>query len=229
MCGRMVAKNLKGMARTDPKGRTVGQIIRDYLKRDPSDRFNIAPMQAVLTLSRAEDGGWEALERRWGLVPSWAKDEGLAPKLINARAETVAEKPSFRAAFKSRRVLVPVSGFYEWAVLAGRKRPYFIHPAPPDEHWLFAGLAETWKGPEGPLETFTVVTTAANLAMEELHDRMPVILGPGAAEAWLDPATPPGDLRTLLRPCPDTWVEAWEVGSAVGNVRAEGPGLIAAV
>lgn len=160
-----------------------------------------------------------------GLIPPWSEDEKEGVKLINARAETVQEKPSFRNAFKTRRLLVPVSGFYEWAVIAGRKRPYFIHPAK-GEHWWFAGLGETWPGPEGPVDTFTVLTTEANQAMAELHDRMPVILGPEDAEVWMDPITPPARLQALLRPCPDEWVDAYEVGPGVGTVRNDGPELI---
>ena len=212
----MVAVNLKRLVALDPRGRTIRDLVRNYV-----DRYNLAPLQQAVTVHRAEDGLWEAVERRWGLVPAWAEDEASAAKLINARAETVAEKPSFRSAFKSSRLLVPISGFYEWAVIAGRKRPYFIHPAG-GGLWWFAGLGAT----KGDLRTFTVLTTAANSAMEELHARMPVILGPEAAAAWLDLATLPGDLQALLRPCPDDWIEAHEVGPAVGNVRNDGPELI---
>ena len=216
MCGRMVAVNLKRLVALDPKGRTIRDLVHNYI-----DRYNLAPMQQAVTVHQAEDGVWEAAERRWGLVPSWAKDEAGAAKLINARAETASEKPSFRAAFKSSRLLVPVSGFYEWAVIAGRKRPYFIHPAD-GGHWWFAGLGAA----RGELPTFTVLTTEANEVMAELHHRMPVILDAEGAEAWLDPTTPPEKLQALLRPCPGAWIEAHEVGAAVGNVRNDDAGLI---
>lgn len=219
MCGRMVAIALKKMARAEGKGRTIRDLVKTY-----TDRYNIAPTQQAVTVFLL-DGEWTAGERRWGLVPSWAKDEAIGSKLFNARAETIQEKPSFRSAFKRSRLLVPVSGFYEWGTIAGRKRPYFIHPSE-GEHWWFAGLGETWPGPGGPVESFTVITTEANRAMAELHHRMPVILGPEDAEAWMDPSAPPEALQSLLRPCPNGWIEAHEVGSAVGNVRNDGPELI---
>ena len=172
------------------------------------------------------DGEWTASERRWGLVPSWAKDMGIGSKLFNARAETIQEKPSFRSAFKISRLLVPVSGFYEWGEPSpAGSGPYFIHPSE-GEHWWFAGLGETWPGPEGPVDSFTVITTEANRAMAELHHRMPVILSPEDAGTWMDPRTPPETLQALLRPCPDGWIEAYEVGPAVGNVRNDSPELI---
>ena len=163
--------------------------------------------------------------RRWGLIPSWAKDASIGAKLINARAETITEKPSFRAAFKWSRIVVPVSGFYEWAAIGGHRRAYCIKPAD-DGLWMFAGLAETWtKGLDGPVESCTIITTAANRAMEELHHRMPVILAPGG-QRWLEPETPAADLVALLRPCPNEWLETYEVGAAVGNVKNDGPELI---
>lgn len=212
----MVAVNLKRLVALDPRGRTIRDLVRNYV-----DHYNLAPLQQAVTVHQAEDGLWEAVERRWGLVPAWAKDEAGAAKLINARAETMAEKPNFRSSFKSSRLLVPVSGFYEWAAIAGRKRPYFIHPAG-GGLWWFASLGAV----KGDLKTFTVITTAANAAMEELHARMPAILGPEEAVAWLDPGTPPGDLQALLRPCPDAWIQAHEVGPAVGNIKNDGPELI---
>lgn len=218
MCGRMVATKLKALARS------AGIPLRDILDDWGRDRYNLAPAQSAVTLHQV-DGAWEPHIRKWGLVPFWAKDLGIGTKLINARAETVSEKPSFRAAFKKSRVLIPISGFYEWAVIAGRKHPFFIHPAD-GGLWFFAGLAETWKSPDGLLESFTVITTTANHAMVELHDRMPVILGPEARITWMSPDTSPSDLQSILVPCPDEWLEAYEVGPAVGNVRNDTPSLI---
>ena len=219
MCGRMVATNLKKLAALEGKGRTVRDLVRTYI-----DRYNLAPTQQAVTIKQT-DGEWVISFRRWGLIPSWAKDESIGTRLINARAETVQEKPSFRTAFKGSRILVPVSGFYEWAVIAGKKRPYFIYPAD-GGHWFFAGLAESWTGSGDPVESFTVITTEANRSMAELHSRMPVILGPDDLEAWLNPNAAPGGLLALLRPCPDEWIAAHEVGPAIGNVRNDGPELI---
>lgn len=219
MCGRMVAINLKKLAALEGKGRSIRDLVKTYI-----DRYNLAPKQQAVTIHQS-DGEWVISERQWGLIPSWSKDESVGVKLINARAETVQEKPSFRSAFKRGRLLVPVSGFYEWAVIAGRKRPYFIRPAD-GSHWFFAGLGETWRGPDGPIESFSVITTEANNFMAELHHRMPVILGADDLEAWLDPSASPTALQALLKPCPDGWLDASEVGTAVGNVRAQGPELI---
>ena len=216
MCGRMVAINLKKLATLEGQGRTVRDLVKTYI-----DRYNLAPTHQAVTVHLA-DGEWVISERRWGLIPSWAPDESVGVKLINARAETVQKLPSFRSAFKRSRLVIPVSGFYEWAVIAGKKRPFFIHPAD-GGHWLFAGLGETWKG---SVESFTVITTEANAALSELHHRMPVIISPDNLENWMDPSATPGALQALLRPCPDGWVEAHEVGAGVGNVKNQGAELI---
>lgn len=216
MCGRAI------QAAMAKKADHEARLLLDQGFRD---RYNLAPTQQAVTIHQVE-GVKAAALRRWGLIPSWAKDESGAAKLINARAETVAEKPSFRPAFKRSRIVVPVSGFYEWAAIGGRRRAYCIKPAD-DGLWMFAGLAETWtKGPDGPVESCTIITTAANRAMEELHHRMPVILAPGDWQRWLDPETPPAELLALLRPCPDEWLEAYEVSAAVGSVKNDGPELM---
>ena len=219
MCGRMVALALKRFLFEEGNGRTIRDLVDNYV-----DRYNLAPTQGAVTIHQV-DGAWEATSRKWGLVPSWSKDESVGARLINARSETVQEKPSFRSAFKRNRLLIPVSGFYEWAVIAGKKRPFFIHPAN-GGHWFFAGLGESWKGPAGLVESFTVLTTDANQALVELHHRMPVILGPSQLDTWLDPNASPDALQALLSPCPEQWVDAYEVGAAVGNVRNDAPDLI---
>lgn len=222
MCGRMVAISLKKLAALEGKGRTIRDLVKNYI-----DRYNLAPKQMAVTV-HMEAGDWVVSERQWGLVPFWYKgDPKKAPSSINAMAESVQEKPSFRSAFKRSRLIIPVSGFYEWPTIDGRKRPMFIHPVE-DGHWFFAGLWDTWNAPEGPTETFTVITTIANKIMSRLHEkkRMPVILAAEDLEAWLDPHAAPGALQALLRPCPDEWMDAYEVGAAVGNVKAQGPELI---
>lgn len=205
-------------------------IVADDARLSP--RYNIAPTQeAAIVVARREEG--RSLElARWGLVPSWAKDPSVGSRMFNARSETVAEKPSFRAAFAKRRCLVPASGYYEWRTQAGVKTPFFIHSR--DESPLaFAGLFEFWrdkaKGDDAPwLASFSIVTTAAREAMEEIHDRQPVMLTRGEADAWLDPASSPDDLMAAIAaPAPEL---AWhEVGREVGNVRHQGAELIAPV
>ncbi len=167
---------------------------------------------------------------RWGLLPSWAKDETIANRLINARAETLAEKPSFRSAYRKRRCIVPADGFYEWAKRPDGKQPYYIH-ASDGSILAFAGLWERWTRPDDGdvIDSFTIVTTAANGRVHPLHDRMPVILAPEAVASWLDPASEPEAVSDLLGPCPDAWLALHPVTRAVGNVRNEGPELIAAI
>jgi len=188
-----------------------------------ASRYNIAPTSDVLVV-RAGDGAPHAARVRWGLVPRWAKDPSIAAKLNNARAETVAEKPSFRDAFRRRRCLVPASGFFEWKSEAGRKQPYYIHPAQ-DELFGFAGLWEGWRGADGVLETCAIVTTDANAQMRAIHDRMPVIIARNDYARWLDCASG-GDVRDLLRPCAPETIAVRRVGRAVNNARNESPQLI---
>ena len=195
-------------------------------------RYNIAPSQPV-ALARLDP---ETKQRSfthalWGLIPSWSKDPSIGAKMINARSETVAEKPSFRAAFKRRRCLVPASGFYEWQKLGAARQPYFIHMA--DKlPFAIAGLWEQWLSPDGTeLQTCTLLTTSANELMEPLHDRMPVILDPADFEMWLGngkDSTPSelDQLQHLFRPFDSAKMAAYPVDKAVGNVRNEGPGLI---
>jgi putative SOS response-associated peptidase YedK len=154
--------------------------------------------------------------RRWGLIPSWAKDPAIGAKTFNARAETVAEKPSFRAAFKSRRCLIPVTGFYEWQTVGKAKTPFFITSPDPDEMLVFAGLFETWRmGEEIP--SCTIITTEANAFMRGLHTRMPVILPPEAWEVWLSSSASLEGLLGLLRPAPEDVLQAWQVRPLRGD------------
>ncbi|HRP23883.1 MAG TPA: SOS response-associated peptidase [Thauera sp.] len=197
-------------------------------------RYNAAPMQ-WLPLVRQRPSGERVIQLlRWGLVPSWAKDEAIATRLINARGESVADKPSFRSAFRRRRGIVPANGFYEWQQPSdqarGTRQPFYIHPR---EGALF-GLAALWerwtRAADGEeIDTFTIVTTAANTAMRPLHDRMPVILAPVDYAAWLDGATPSEQVQALLQPCPEAALALHPVSRAVGNVRNEGEALIAPI
>lgn len=192
-------------------------------------RYNIAPTQPVASV-RATATGHELAWLRWGLIPSWVTDPAIGNRLINARCETVAEKPSFRSAFRQRRCLVPASGFYEWQKRgAGRKQPYFIRP---HDGGLFAlaGLWERWHDPQGELvETCTILTTEANQLMRPLHDRMPVIVDPASDSVWLDPRSSADALRSLFVPFGSERMEAIAVSSWVSDPKHEGPKCVAPV
>jgi putative SOS response-associated peptidase YedK len=171
--------------------------------------------------------GRECVLLRWGLIPGWAKDPAIGARLINARAETVAEKPAFRAAFRRRRCLVLADGFYEWQKSAKRKQPFFFHLRD-DRPFAFAGLWESWEGGDNShLETCTILTTEPNDLVATVHDRMPVILAPDAHDAWLDPAVEqPDRLTPLLRPYPAEAMDAYPVGPLVNSPTHDGPGCI---
>jgi putative SOS response-associated peptidase YedK len=188
-----------------------------------SPRYNIAPTQTVAAV-RATSAGRSLSYLRWGLIPSWSADPKIGYKLLNARSETVAEKPSFRAAFKQRRCLIPASGFYEWQKGEGRsKQPFFIRPRDSDL-FSFAGLWEKWNDPKGEtVETCTILTTTANEVMRPLHDRMPVILDDGGNALWLDPSASVDALRALFVPFASDRIEAFPVNPWVSNARNQGP------
>jgi putative SOS response-associated peptidase YedK len=190
-------------------------------------RYNIAPTQPVVAVRQADETR-ELVPLRWGLVPSWVKEPGGAQAPINARAETLLEKPFFRSAFRQRRCLIPGSGFYEWKNTGERvKQPYLLRRR--DGQLLaFAGLWERWD-PSGaePVESCAVVTTEANATVRFVHDRMPVLIEPDAFTAWLDPQTPVQQLLTVLRPCPAEEIVVVPVGRYVSNPRNEGPRCLA--
>lgn len=178
--------------------------VSDILELTP--RYNIAPSQEAPVVM--EDGGRALRMLRWGLIPSWAKDAKIGHTLLNARAETVAQKPSFRKSFQSRRCLVAADGFYEWQRSAAGGKTPMRAVLPSREPFALAGLWDIWKSPQGQdVRTFTIITTAPNGAMRAVHDRMPVILPRDAEEKWLDARTPPGDLESLLTP----WAGALEI------------------
>jgi putative SOS response-associated peptidase YedK len=186
-------------------------------------RYNIAPGQWVIVV-RPEKGERISEAAQWGLVPTWAKAPAPGPRPINARAEGLETKPTFRGAFRHGRCLIPASGFYEWKTAGRAKQPFFIRPRGGEGILLFAGLLSTWSGPEGELATCAIITTTPNDLMAEIHDRMPVILGPGDQAAWLDPVN--RQAAALLRPCPADGLEAYPVGPAVGNPKNDRPELI---
>ena len=169
-----------------------------------SPRYNISPSQPVAAVRAAPAGsGRELALLRWGLIPSWSKDPAIGNRLINARAETAREKPSFRNAFRRHRCLIPTNGFYEWQRQERGKQPYFVRMRD-DRLFAFAGLWDRWESPDkGLIETCTILTTAANAVLAPIHDRMPVILPPAEYARWLDPGLLDTDsLGPLLVPFP---------------------------
>jgi putative SOS response-associated peptidase YedK len=186
-------------------------------------RYNIAPTQQIAAVRQSEHQGRQLVMLRWGLVPFWAKDPAIGNRMINARAESLAEKPAYRDAFRKRRCIVLADGFYEWRKETNGKTPYFISLAS-GEPFAFAGLWEEWTDGETAesLQTGTIVTTAASNFVATLHDRMPVVLVPGTASAWL--AGEPGLLDAVAANPPE--FQAWPVDRKVNNARNEGPELI---
>jgi putative SOS response-associated peptidase YedK len=180
-------------------------------------RYNIAPAQPI-GIVRLVDGKRQFALVRWGLLPSWVKDPRTFSLLINARGETVMEKPAFRAAMKRRRCLIPATGFYEWQANGDRKRPFYIR-AKSGAPLAFAGLWETWTGPNGEeLETAAIVTTTANSTLSAIHDRMPVIVPPEAFDLWLDCVNVDAvTAAALIGPAPDDLLEAYEISTAVNR------------
>jgi putative SOS response-associated peptidase YedK len=190
-------------------------------------RYNIAPSQPVLIARNDVHGCPELQLVRWGLIPSWLRDpQTLRSPLINARAETVAEKPAFRGALRHRRCLVPTTGFYEWTGTKTSRQPHLIS-LKDDDLFALAGIWESWLGADGSeIETMCILTTAANGDVAHLHDRMPVIIQKDDFERWLDCRSgSTGDIQDLLRPVPDGSLRAKPVTSRVNDPRAEGPGL----
>src|SRR5215469_10710420 len=192
-------------------------------------RYNFAPTQTGMVVRLDKDGRRQPVMMRWGLVLSWSKDDKGGARMINARAETVAEKPSYKNAFLHQRCLVVADGFYEWNKITPKeKQPYFITTAF-EEPFAFAGLWEWWNPRDGSpiLETFTICTTEPNALCARIHDRMPVMLPEESWKTWLgETNATPGDLQKLLGPFPADRMECWPVGKAVGNVANDGPELV---
>lgn len=186
---------------------------------DFSPSWNIAPSLRICTITADGEGSRHLNKMHWGLIPSWAKDAMIGNKLSNARGETVAEKPSFRSAFKARRCLIPASGFYEWKTEKGVKFPWYISLKSGDP-MAFAGLWETWHPKEGEtIESCCIITTDANKLMDPIHDRMPVILDPDQWATWLSPQEHQADkLLPLIRPHDPESMQAWAVTREVNRV-----------
>ena len=208
MCGRYTLKT--------PAGRLAEEFGVEGSLPELPPNYNVAPTQGVAAV--LEEGGQRRLEvLRWGLIPPWADDPQIGSRMINARAETAPEKPSFRRAFRERRCLIPADGFYEWKRTNGAKQPYYIHMKE-GRPFAFAGLWESWKNDGGPeIRSCTILTTGANSLVGEIHDRMPVIVAPDAYDVWLDPDSEGDELRGLLAPYPEDEMEAYPVSRFVDS------------
>jgi putative SOS response-associated peptidase YedK len=224
MCGRVVS--------TTPSGALAG-IFGAETALDPEDRpdWNVAPTTRIRAV--ADDGGGRRIGRyRWGLVPRSAEQVGAGPLMINARAETVTSKPIFAQLLSRRRCVVPVDGFYEWQRLPGgkKKQPFFLHPAD-GAVFALADLWDVWSGSEGePVPSLTILTTAANETVTQVHDRMPVILPTANWDAWLDRGLRDVEaLRSMLVPAAPGVVVLHPVADTVNNVRNNSADLVVAV
>jgi putative SOS response-associated peptidase YedK len=220
MCGRYT------LAAPDPSAIRARFPIGESL--EVRRRYNVAPGDDVLAVTTDREGHPRGEMLRWGLVPSWAKTPDTGLKMINARLETVSERPAFRRAFERYRCLIVADGFYEWRLTpGGPKQPFHITRADGDV-FSFAGLWSIWHGEDGrKLRTCTIITTAANPAIASLHDRMPVILPDGTEFAWLDTSTPRDELTEILAGLPAEQTALTEVGFAVNDARYDGPECLA--
>jgi putative SOS response-associated peptidase YedK len=229
MCGRFTLRT--------PAPRLIEIFQVDAIPQ-LSPRFNIAPTQLILCIRakvEVEVSEREALMMRWGLIPFWAKDASIGNRLINARSETVAEKPSFRNAYRKRRCLIMADGFYEWQKLSDRtKRPHLIH-LPEHQPFAIAGLWESWTDKSSDTDpgiesnditTCTLLTTTANSEMRELHDRMPVILRPEDWAAWLSETSGSQQRDGLLQPLPDGSLQHFPVSTTVNRPANDSPDCV---
>ncbi len=221
MCGRFTLLDFE-------PAQLLMQVLDVKVSAPLASRYNIAPTQMVAAVRESAAGtGRELGMFRWGLIPRCAKDPSIGDRMINARAETAAEKPAFRDAFRHRRCLIPASGFYEWKKEARRKQPYYICSRD-GSPLAFAGLWERWEG-EGSdaIESCVILTTASNELLKPIHDRMPVILPPDTFALWLDPALQdPGAITGLLRRYPPEAMVAFPVRTLVNNPAVDDPRCI---
>jgi putative SOS response-associated peptidase YedK len=203
------------------------RITKPTVPANLRPRYNIAPTQNAAVIRQAADGRRALDFLRWGLIPSWSRVAAIGARMINARGETVAVKPSFRDAFRSRRCLILADGFYEWRGDGRAKKPYRIEMKG-GGGFAFAGLWECWDKAvdDIPVESFTIITTAANALLRTLHERMPVILEPDDHDAWLDTSVPPAVAQSLLRPFPDARLAFFPVSQRVNSVRHDDPECI---
>ncbi|NLJ56615.1 MAG: SOS response-associated peptidase [Firmicutes bacterium] len=212
MCGRFSFSDLRGLS----------MYFKINLPRGVKPRYNIAPTQEILAL--VYNKGLQAVYFRWGLLPPWSKNIG--PGLINARAETVEQKLSFRQSLRNKRCLLPADGFYEWKKEGKKKKPYRITPQG-GGLFFFAGLWDTWKSPRGEtINSCAIITTAANSMLKPIHNRMPVILSKEALKTWLARDTDLFTLKSLLTPYPSELLAAYEVSTLINNPRHDNPDVL---
>lgn len=186
-------------------------------------RYNIAPSQQILAICQNGDGYRFVRDFRWGLIPHWSKDPAIGNKMINARCETVGEKPAYRGPIRYHRCLVPASGFLEWLHEGKTKVPFYVHRKDGGAI-AFAGIRDSWKGPEGAIDSCSILTTEANSLVMKLHDRMPVILSRSEFDIWLDrEVNDPEKLQSLFSPFPSDLLEAVQVSPLVNNPRNDSP------
>ena len=191
------------------------------------ESYNITPSQDILAIRISPMNGLsEYVFLHWGLIPSWSQTEKTQYLLNNARADGIEKKPSFRSPFRKRRCIIPASGFYEWQQLGNRKQPYFIHPANTD-YFFLAGLWDHWQDEQGhTTESCTIITTAANRLMGQIHNRMPVILQNDDIALWLAPDRSQEELLALLVPCENSEIEAFPVSARVNSPKNNDPGCV---
>ncbi|MBU0909105.1 MAG: SOS response-associated peptidase [Proteobacteria bacterium] len=218
MCGRFALPTFEGLA----------SHFRLQSAPALAPRYNITPgtdIAVVRLISDAHDR--ELVLLRWGLVPYWAKDKKIGCKLVNARAESVADKPAFRDAFRQRRCLIPALGFYEW--LAKARQPYFVR-LKESGILAFAGLWDRWRGENNEtIESCAIITTGANLMVGRIHDRMPAIIEPAHYDRWLDQKSDRASLPALLKPFPDSKMVVYPVGMGVNNPKNDSPDCLAGI
>jgi len=219
MCGRFTI--------TKPEAIKVEFNLREEIDYPP--RFNIAPSQTIPIIKQDKHGFYRAALVRWGLIPFWAKDEKIGYKMINARAETLAEKPAFREAYKKRRCLIPADGFFEWQRTDGSKQPYYIR-LKNRGLFTFAGLWEEWKNPDGVVvESTTIITTTSNGIIAKLHDRMPLIVPPSRRGTWLNPVADPIHDLNFVQPFDPFKIVAHPVSRMVNDAKHDAPGCIVTI
>ncbi|MGZ5054957.1 MAG: SOS response-associated peptidase [Methylobacter sp.] len=198
----------------------TGQQIMDHFgllslpAQDPD--YNIPPGQKILAIVQLEDGSNKAVNLHWGLIPSWSKDHAIANRLINARAETLTTKPSFKKAYQHRRCLIPATGFYEWQATGFGKQPYHIHK-PDNSLFAFAGIWEHWKNDQETVYSCAIITTGANDIMAPIHDRMPVIIAPEDYNRWLNKQTAIVDIADFLAADAYTGMQTNPISTRINN------------
>jgi putative SOS response-associated peptidase YedK len=225
VCGRYTST-------TEPADLAAYFDVDEVVAPSLGDRYNVAPTDEVYAVAKSSTGPTRLGTFRWGLVPFWAKDASVGSRMINARAESVLEKPAFRRPLERYRCIIPVDGFYEWQVVPDRKKkqPWYIRRDDGDV-LAFAGLWSSWRptkgSDDGRIVSCSIVTTEANDAVRPVHDRMPVVLPPSAWAEWLDPANDDVEsLHSLLVPAPPELFSLTAVNDAVSNVRNDGPHLL---